>query len=196
MTFHRPVPCLLHHLLPPPSAPLNSSWTEDTRSCIFSDTALHLGKDGRKPLAAELDMQIEQKFKEFDELVDTGRNLLDKEHHLTQMVSMVTHVWLTAILECIVVFIFFLHLQILSCVLQVRERLEELRSMLGWILVHWRAQKQQRLYKKNGQEPSQDNIYCEATMCSPLTQVNEQRGIYCRNRLQGKHNDFLVKCHI
>lgn len=75
---------------PPPPQTLNSSWTEDTRSCIFSDTALHLGKDGRKPLAAELDMQIEQKFKEFEELVTTGKNLLDKDHHLRQMVSRVT----------------------------------------------------------------------------------------------------------
>lgn len=74
-------------VLPPT---LNSSWTEDTRSCIFSDTALHLGKDGRKPLAAELDMQIEQKFKEFEELVTTGKTLLDKDHHLRQMVSRVT----------------------------------------------------------------------------------------------------------
>ncbi|KAG7230068.1 hypothetical protein INR49_009788 [Caranx melampygus] len=53
----------------------------------FSDTALHLGKDGQKPLAAELDMQIEQKFEEFDELAATGREVLDKEHHLTQMSS-------------------------------------------------------------------------------------------------------------
>lgn len=87
--------CFLSSILPPAPAPtptpLSSSWTEDTRSCIFSDTALHLGKDGRKPLAAELDRQIEEKFKEFDELVATGRNLLDKEHHLTQMVSRVTH---------------------------------------------------------------------------------------------------------
>ncbi|XP_028458692.1 uncharacterized protein mymx isoform X3 [Perca flavescens] len=114
------------------------SWTEDTRSYIFSDTALHLGKDGQRPLAAELDVQIEQKFEEFDELADTGRNLLDKEHHLTQM---------------------------------VRERMEELRSMLGWISVHWRAQKQQWLHKKSRQEPFQDNIYSEATMCcSPLTE--------------------------
>ncbi|XP_075933420.1 uncharacterized protein mymx [Anarhichas minor] len=61
------------------------SWTEDTRSCIFSDTALHLGREGQRPLAAELDVQIELKFEEFDELAETGRNLLDKEHHLTQM---------------------------------------------------------------------------------------------------------------
>ncbi|XP_034464212.1 uncharacterized protein LOC117775298 isoform X2 [Hippoglossus hippoglossus] len=117
------------------------SWTEDTRSCIFSDTALHPGKDGQRPLAAELDLQIELKFEEFDELAAAGKNLLDKEHHLTQM---------------------------------VRERLEELRSMLGWILVHWRAQKQQWLHKKSRQELSQDNIYSEATMCSTLSELPKQ----------------------
>ncbi|KAM4591138.1 uncharacterized protein mymx isoform 2-T2 [Odontesthes bonariensis] len=115
------------------------SWTEDTRSCIFSDTALHLGRDGQRPLAAELDLQIEQKFEEFDELAMTGKNLLDKEHHLMQM---------------------------------VRERMEELRSMLGWISVHWRAQKQQWLHKKNRQESSQDNIYSEALMCPPITETS------------------------
>lgn len=75
---------------PPPPSLVISSWTEDTRSRIFSDTALHLGKDGRSPLAAELDMQIEEKFEEFDELVATGQSILGKEHHLTQMVSRVT----------------------------------------------------------------------------------------------------------
>ncbi|XP_056148339.1 spectrin beta chain, non-erythrocytic 2 [Lampris incognitus] len=52
----------------------------------------------------------------------------------------------------------------------VRERMEELRSMLGWILVHWRAQKQQWLLKRKREEPSQDNIYSEATVCLPLTE--------------------------
>ncbi|KAK5623537.1 hypothetical protein CRENBAI_012568 [Crenichthys baileyi] len=61
------------------------SWTEDTRSCIFSDTALYLRREGQRPLAAELDIQIEQKFNEFDELAATAKTLLDKEHHLTQM---------------------------------------------------------------------------------------------------------------
>lgn len=97
---HGHVLCLLHHLLPP--QPLNSSWTEDTRSSIFSDTALHLGRDGQKPLAAELDMQIEQKFEEFDTLAATGKNILDKEHHLTQMVSRGTHFWPSVIVEYIV----------------------------------------------------------------------------------------------
>ncbi|XP_061601923.1 spectrin beta chain, non-erythrocytic 5 isoform X6 [Cololabis saira] len=111
------------------------SWTEDTRSYIFSDTALHFGRDGQKPLATELDLQIEQKFKEFDELADTEKTLLNKEHHLTQM---------------------------------VRERMEELRSMLGWISVHWRAQKLQWYHKKNRQASSQDNIYSEATVFPSL----------------------------
>lgn len=50
---------------------------------------MHPGKDGQTPLAAELDVQIEQKFEEFEVLVAKGKNLLDKEHHLTQMVSSV-----------------------------------------------------------------------------------------------------------
>lgn len=54
---------------------------------------------------------------------------------------------------------------------QVRERMEELRSMLGWITVHWRAQKQQWLHKKHREESSQDNIY--STMC-PVTEVKQQ----------------------
>lgn len=76
-------------LSPSPSPPLISSWTEDTRSRIFSDAALQLGTDGRRPVAAELDSQIEQRFEEFDELVASGQNILGKEHHLTQMVSRV-----------------------------------------------------------------------------------------------------------
>ncbi|XP_015235074.1 PREDICTED: uncharacterized protein LOC107087815 isoform X3 [Cyprinodon variegatus] len=107
------------------------SWTEDTRSCIFSDTALHLRREGQRPLVAELDVQIEQKFKEFDALATKAKTLLDSEHHLTQM---------------------------------VKERMEELRSMLGWISVHWRAQKQQRLHQHNREEPLSDNIYSEATV--------------------------------
>lgn len=86
------------------------------------------------------------------------------------------------IFECIVrIIISFMLLQNLSDILQVRERMEELRSMLGWISVHWRAQKQQWLHKKSRQESSQDNIYSEATMCSPLTEVNEQKVVSCRD---------------
>lgn len=62
-------------------------------------------------------------------------------------------------------------LQTLRCRFQVRERMEELRSMLGWITVHWRAQKQQWLHKKTREEASQDNIY--STMC-PVTEVKRQ----------------------
>uniref|UniRef100_A0A3Q2T8A0 Uncharacterized LOC105916020 n=1 Tax=Fundulus heteroclitus TaxID=8078 RepID=A0A3Q2T8A0_FUNHE len=57
------------------------SWTEDTRSCIFSDAALHPRREGQRPL----DVQIEQRFNEFDELASTAKTLLDREHHLTQM---------------------------------------------------------------------------------------------------------------
>ncbi|XP_059929545.1 uncharacterized protein LOC132473432 isoform X1 [Gadus macrocephalus] len=118
------------------------SWTEDTRACIFSDSALSLGRDGQEPIATELDRQIEQKFQEFDELASTGVNLLRREHHLTEM---------------------------------VKERMEELRSMLGWISVHWRAQKQQWLDRLKREEGSQDNIYCEAAMGSPLTESSTPR---------------------
>ncbi|KAM6956309.1 uncharacterized protein mymx [Aplochiton taeniatus] len=114
------------------------SWTEDTRSCIFSDTALRLGRDGQEPMAAELDLQIEQKFEEFDQLAAAGRKLLDTEHHLAEM---------------------------------VRERMEELRSMLGWILVHWRAQKQQWLLRRKDDDPSQDSIYSEATLYLSMSET-------------------------
>lgn len=53
--------------------------------------------------------------------------------------------------------------------LKVKERIEELRSMLGWILVHWRAQKQQWLHKNSRQEFAQDNVY--SIMYSSLTEV-------------------------
>ncbi|KAM4599603.1 uncharacterized protein mymx isoform 4-T4 [Fundulus diaphanus] len=129
------------------------SWTEDTRSCIFSDAALHLRREGQRPLAAELDVQIEQRFNEFDELASTAKTLLDREHHLTQM---------------------------------VKERMEELRSMLGWISVHWRAQKQQRLRKQNREEPSRDNIYSEATMWSSFKESSVPE-------LEALHQSHAVK---
>uniref|UniRef100_A0A096LZY1 PH domain-containing protein n=1 Tax=Poecilia formosa TaxID=48698 RepID=A0A096LZY1_POEFO len=121
------------------------SWTEDTRSRIFSDTALHLRREGQRPLAAELDIQIELKFNEFDELAAKAKTLLNKEHHLTQM---------------------------------VKERMEELRSMLGWISVHWRAQKQQWLHKQNREEPSHDNIYSEATMWNSFKELDKSKKIF------------------
>ncbi|XP_077438064.1 uncharacterized protein mymx [Vanacampus margaritifer] len=109
------------------------SWTEDTRSCIFSET-LHLRADEQNLQSTELDIQIEQTFEEFDKLAASGRNILHKEHHLTRMVG---------------------------------ERMEELRSMLGWISVHWRAKKDEWIHKNSTQESSIDNIYSEATLYSP-----------------------------
>lgn len=49
--------------------------------------------------------------------------------------------------------------------------MEELRSMLGWILVHWRAQKDQLLSRQKAEEPQTDAIYSEATVCTSQPQV-------------------------
>ncbi|XP_028845380.1 spectrin beta chain, non-erythrocytic 5 isoform X3 [Denticeps clupeoides] len=111
------------------------SWTEDTRSCIFSDSAMHYGK----PMAEVLDLQIEQKFEEFEELAKAGKKLISAEHPLTKM---------------------------------IKERMEELRSMLGWILVHWRAQKLQWKNKMRMSEAKEeDAIYSEAMVYSSAAQL-------------------------
>ena len=47
-------------------------------------------------LAAKLDLQIEQRFVEFEELAATGRDLLDTEHHLADMVRRFYSLWLTS----------------------------------------------------------------------------------------------------
>ncbi|XP_043111256.1 spectrin alpha chain isoform X3 [Puntigrus tetrazona] len=114
------------------------SWTEDTRSCIFSESALRQSRENQEPLVEVLDRQIEQKFEEFDQLAVAGKKLFDDKHHLNKM---------------------------------IRERMEELRSMLGWILVHWRAQKDQLLGRQKAEEAQTDAIYSEATFCSPQAQV-------------------------
>lgn len=58
---------------------------------------------------------------------------------------------------------------------QIRERVEELRSMLGWILLHWRTQKQQwERRRRKEKEELVDNIYSETTVCSPLRPVREE----------------------
>ncbi|XP_034148182.1 uncharacterized protein LOC106023986 isoform X3 [Esox lucius] len=105
-------------------------WTEDTRAFIFSETVLHCGKDGKEPMTEEMEMDIliDKKFEEFEELNATGRTLLDTEHHLANM---------------------------------IRERLEELRSMLDWILIHWRAQKHRRSLSKPNTENTKEIIYSE-----------------------------------
>ncbi|XP_052468414.1 uncharacterized protein LOC128025875 isoform X2 [Carassius gibelio] len=114
------------------------SWTEDTRSCIFSESALRQSRENQEPLVEVLDRQIEQKFEEFDQLAVAGQKLFDDEHHLNKMII---------------------------------ERMEELRCMLGWILVHWRAQKDQLLSRQKAEEAQTDAIYSETMVCSPQTQV-------------------------
>ncbi|XP_064174002.1 uncharacterized protein LOC135245101 isoform X4 [Anguilla rostrata] len=117
------------------------SWTEDTRARIFSENAVHDGTGGEQPEASEMDVKIEQKFRDFDDLAAAGQTLMDSGHHLSDL---------------------------------IKERMEELRSMLGWILVRWRSQKHQ---KKNGRkgkaEPKGDAIYSEATV-SPALQPDLQ----------------------
>ncbi|XP_023652020.2 spectrin beta chain, non-erythrocytic 2 isoform X4 [Paramormyrops kingsleyae] len=108
------------------------SWTEDTRARIF-DNVGHRGSASQQPTVTELDLMIEQKFEEFDVLAAAGQELIDEEHHLTDM---------------------------------IRERTEELQSMLGWILVRWRAQKHQWHLGKPKLEPKGDVIYSEATVCT------------------------------
>lgn len=66
----------------------HSSWTEDTRSCIFSESARRQSRENREPLVEVLDQQIEQKFEEFDQLVVAGKKLFDEEHHLNKMVHL------------------------------------------------------------------------------------------------------------
>ncbi|XP_029107275.1 uncharacterized protein mymx isoform X3 [Scleropages formosus] len=117
------------------------SWTEDTRACIFSDSAAHHGSEGQDEAANELDVKIEKKFQEFDDLAAAGQKLIDEEHHLTEM---------------------------------IRERTEELQSMLGWILVRWRAQKQQRHNGRGKSESKGDVIYSEAIVCSSSPQRASQ----------------------
>lgn len=61
-----------------------------------------------------------------------------------------------------------------SLSLKVKERMEELRSMLSWILVHWRAQKEQWLSSKRAEESHNNTIYSEATVCSAISKVKLQ----------------------
>ncbi|XP_049337198.1 spectrin beta chain, non-erythrocytic 1 isoform X7 [Astyanax mexicanus] len=105
------------------------SWTEDTRSRIFSESALCEDRESHGSIVEHLDQQIELKFKDFDLLAAAGAKLLSEDHHLAKM---------------------------------IKERMEELRSMLGWILVHWRVQRDQWLNRKRSEEPHTDDIYSEA----------------------------------
>ncbi|XP_071247348.1 uncharacterized protein [Salvelinus alpinus] len=63
------------------------SWMEDTRECIFSERVLHCGRDDQEPMAVEMEMdvQIDRKLEELEELDAAGRNLLNAEHHLANM---------------------------------------------------------------------------------------------------------------
>ncbi|KAJ8248382.1 hypothetical protein GJAV_G00241430 [Gymnothorax javanicus] len=134
------------------------SWTEDTRAYIFSDSTVHDGTGGEQLEDSEMDVKIEQKFGEFEELSSSGQALMEAGHHLSDL---------------------------------IQERMEELRSMLGWILVRWRSQKQQRKNGRKGKaDPHGDTIYSEATVSPALRDLADSAA----NQLSespGCHNSTL-----
>ncbi|XP_064411359.1 spectrin beta chain-like [Latimeria chalumnae] len=113
------------------------SWTEDTRTCIFSESSGAAGADRKPPSTQrqELDEKIEGKFQEFEELKARGQRLLDEEHHLSET---------------------------------IKERIEELQSMLGWVLVRWRAQKHQRHHGNRKEKRQIQELPGDASIISPL----------------------------
>ncbi|XP_017576865.1 uncharacterized protein LOC108441705 isoform X2 [Pygocentrus nattereri] len=137
------------------------SWTEDTRTRIFSESALRQSRESQGSMVELLDQQIEQKFQEFDLLEAAGKKLLSEDHHLAKM---------------------------------IKERMEELRSMLGWILVHWRAQKDQWLNQKRAEEPHNDAIYSEATVCSlapqPESETTDDQQMRTEGSATAPHSDL------
>ncbi|XP_039594246.1 spectrin beta chain, non-erythrocytic 1 isoform X5 [Polypterus senegalus] len=119
------------------------SWTEETRSCIFSENAAKLAEVGQTAMTKELDIKIEQKFQEFEELAAAGQKLINEDHHLTMV---------------------------------IKERTDELRSMLGWILVRWKTQKHHLNHGKRKSEPKGDIIYSEAMVSGiPLPDQQEEK---------------------
>ncbi|KAJ8264211.1 hypothetical protein GJAV_G00146520 [Gymnothorax javanicus] len=125
------------------------SWTEDTRACIFSESSRRHGKGHGVPATSDLDLRIERKFGEFDQLAAAGQRLMEEEHHLAEL---------------------------------IKERTEELQSMLGWILVHWKAQKHQRMTKQRGspqfQQPTQQLCESEDGRQSPGGQQTAKPGCH------------------
>uniref|UniRef100_A0A8C5SRS7 PH domain-containing protein n=1 Tax=Laticauda laticaudata TaxID=8630 RepID=A0A8C5SRS7_LATLA len=81
------------------------SWTEDTRTQIFSE---NLNAQGLSEAPWEnLKNSMEAKFKEFEELAASGWELVTEEHYLSKT---------------------------------IKERMEELQNMLGWMMVRYQAQ--------------------------------------------------------
>ncbi|KAG9344321.1 hypothetical protein JZ751_010990 [Albula glossodonta] len=135
------------------------SWTEDTRDCIFSDSAVHHDTGSEEPELSDLDVKIEQKFKEFEDLAAAGQKLMEEGHHLSDM---------------------------------IRERMEELRNMLGWILVRWRSQKHLKKSSRRGKPESQgDTIYSEATVSTTLQKTEGGYEVMCSMGPRGGLNSLI-----
>ncbi|XP_067835519.1 uncharacterized protein [Heptranchias perlo] len=130
------------------------SWTEGTRSSIFSDGPLTVAKSGEERLkmkttvGEDLDRTIEQKFEEFEELVKAGLKLVEEEHRAS---------------------------------VTIKERLQELKSMLVWILVCWQSQKEQRRKREGEPADSQSrqtpasNLH--SNLVSPSTETTEDSSV-------------------
>ncbi|KAJ8285022.1 hypothetical protein COCON_G00038720 [Conger conger] len=132
------------------------SWTEDTRSCIFSERAKRRGKGDEGPVTSELDLKIQRKFEDFDSLAAAGQKLMEEEHHLAEL---------------------------------IKERTEELQSMLGWILVHWRAQKHQQ---SCGKRKGDDVVSSEVTV---PTATEQQDGSPQSQRPSDGQLTSTTSCH-
>lgn len=112
------------------------AWTDETRTYIFTESSV----DQREATACELDLRIQQKFKDLDKLAAAGQKLITEGPHLADI---------------------------------VKERTDELQSMLGWTLVHWKAKKDQ--FKQQKQKDSMDNTSVpDATIVSTCLTQNLQ----------------------
>ncbi|CAB1344781.1 unnamed protein product, partial [Coregonus sp. 'balchen'] len=133
------------------------SWTEDTRTCIFSEASAQQWLLAESSVPSELDLRIEQKFDEFDKLAAAGQKLIKERHHLADI---------------------------------IKERTEELQSMLGWILVYWRAQKDQL-----GQEKSRDSRTSDAPQADATRFPQGQPQNLCSLAEHNKSSESLSTKH-
>lgn len=178
-----------------------SSWTEDTETCIFSEASVQQWRLAESSVPSELDLRIEQKFDEFDKLAAAGQKLIKERHHLADIVRSfttgVTNIFCPvdhSLWKDWLIKLFYFKNgtslvaqtpmtqpleeteNIWQLFLQIKERTEELQSMLGWILVYWRAQKDQL-----GRERSRDSRRSDAPQgdATRFSQGQPQVGYPC-----------------
>lgn len=127
---------------------MSSTWTENIRSYILAGSSAW-----RESEVSEIDCSIETKLDEFSKLATAGQMLVQEESRFKNIVSvwwftyschnasnvccwnMWVHMW-----PCDAHYMFS---WLQSSCIQIKERTDELQSMLGWIQVNWRAQREQ-----------------------------------------------------